>query len=147
MENIAEIHDRVYQFLSEQYEKDNTFRFTLRQRNRADRLNQGYWFTGNDNYLAFSFWKGDDKRNKTPNIIFVITNDGKSSLEFVSFDEKDKIDFLAEVADALEMQQKKKLNDESYQHWVKNYKGTDYLDSLETFLKRDKRFIDLFVTR
>ena len=105
MENIVKIHEQLYTYLSSQHEKDKNFRFTLRSVNRANRLNEGYWFTGNDNYLAFSFWTGSDWRNKTSNIIFVVEKIGKSWLEFVSH-EGEKKQFFSKVADVLDMQQK-----------------------------------------
>ena len=144
MENITEIHERLYDYLSKRYEKDDNFRFTLRLIDRANRLSEGYWFTGNQNYLAFSFWTGSDWRNKTSNIIFVIANDGKSWLELVSHEDNKKA-FFSKVADALDMQQRKVANDEGQFRWVKDYKGTDYIASLETFLKRDKAIIDAFI--
>ena len=144
MENIVKIHEQLYTYLSSQHEKDKNFRFTLRSVNRANRLNEGYWFTGNDNYLAFSFWTGSDWRNKTSNIIFVVEKIGKSWLEFVSH-EGEKKQFFSKVADVLDMQQKSSTSDESNFRWVKNYEGTDYKKSLETFLKRDKRIIDSYI--
>ena len=116
--------------------------FTLRVRNRADRLEQGYWFIGNEHYLAFSFWKGTDWQNKTPNIFFAINSAGVSTLEFVCFDDNQKINFFNSVAEAIGMQQKTKKGGEGFDHWVKNYNGSDYIDALSTFLKRDKKIID-----
>lgn len=143
--NIAEIHERVYAYLTDTL-KDNELRFTLRIKNRGDRLNQGYWFRGDDNYLAFSFWKGDDWRNKTNNIYFAINREGVSTLEFVSYDDEKKIKFFSEVAEAIGMMQKTRARTgETFEHWVKNYKGTDYIASLDTFIKRDKKIIDAFI--
>ena len=88
--SIAEIHERVYAHLI----MDETLRFTLRQKNREGRINQGFWFSGNDNYLAFSFWKGVDWRNKTPNIYFQINLNGTCSLDFVSYDDDKKVTFF-----------------------------------------------------
>ena len=143
--NIAEIHERVYDYLTEML-KETELRFTLRVRNRGERLDKGYWFRGDENYLAFSFWKGDDWKNKTPNIFFAIDKDGVSTLEFVSYDEEKKIHFFSEVAEAIGMIQKtRKRTGDTFEHWVKNYKGNDYISSLDTFIKRDKKIIDAFI--
>jgi predicted ATP-binding protein involved in virulence len=143
--NIAHIHEAVYAYLTEDL-KDQNLRFTLRVKNRADRISQGYWFTGNDNYLTFSFWQGLDWRNKTPNIYFAININGTSSLDFVCYDDETKIKFFSEVAEALGMRQmEKSRTGEKFEHWVKNYKGTDYIASLDTFLKQDKKIIDAFI--
>lgn len=143
--NIAEIHERVYVYLTEEL-KDTGLRFTLRKRNIGSRLNQGYWFMGNEHYLAFSFWKGLDWRNKTPNIYFAINRDGASTLEFVSYDNEKKIKFFESVAEAIGMQQRTRARTgDAFEHWVKNYKGNDYMQSLDLFLKKDKRIIDAFI--
>ncbi len=142
--NITVIHDKVYQYLTEELKKDKLY-FTLRVKNRADRLVQGYWFSGNEHYLAFSFWKGMDWRNKTPNIFFAINSAGISTLEFVCYDDATKINFFNNVAEAIGMQQKTKKGGEIFEYWVKNYNGSDYIDALSTFLKRDKKIIDAFI--
>lgn len=143
--NIAEIHERVYAHLAETL-KDNELRFTLRVKNRGERLNQGYWFRGDEHYLAFSFWTGDDWRNKTSNIFFSIDKDGTSWLNFVSYDDDKKIKFFSDVAEAIGMIQKTRARTgETFEHWYKNYKGNDYIASLDTFLRRDKKIIDSFI--
>lgn len=143
--NISIIHERVYIHLTETL-NDQKLRFTLRERNRADRIEKGYWFSGNDNYLVFSFWSGKDWRNKTPNIYFSITKEGDCKLEFISYDEINKINFFSNVAEALGMQQKTRAKSgDAFEHWVKNYKGNDYILALDDFLKRDKKIIDAFI--
>lgn len=143
--HISIIHEKVYSYLTETL-KDQNLRFTLRERNRAYRMEKGYWFSGNDEYLVFSFWSGLDWRNKTPNIYFSITRQGDCCLEFVSYDDKAKITFFSEVAEALGMQQKTRARSgDVFEHWVKNYKGNDYIQALDEFIKRDKKIIDAFI--
>lgn len=143
MENtIAELHERVYAHLI----KDESLRFTLRQVNRAGRLDAGYWFSGNENYLAFSCWKGLDWKNKTPNIYFQVNLDGSASLNFVSYDNDAKVKFFLDVSEALDMRQLSRIRtEETFEHWQKVYRGNDYLASLDSFLKKDKRIIDAFL--
>ena len=100
--NIAKIHEAVYCYLTETM-KEQKLRFTLRVRNRADRIDKGYWFSGNDEYLVFSFWSGLDWRNKTPNIYFSITKNGECRLEFVSYDDERKINFFRNDATFLSL--------------------------------------------
>lgn len=142
MRSITEIHERLYEYLMKRYEKDDNFRFTLRSTNHGGKLNLGYWFLGDDSYLTFSFWKSSVWHQKTSNIAFVVANDGTSTLELVALKNEKKV-FFSKIADALDMQQKKSINDES--RWVKDYKGADYISSLETFIKRDKAIIDAFI--
>lgn len=143
MENsIAELHERVYAHLI----KDESLRFTLRKVNRAGRLDAGYWFMGNEKYLAFSFWKGLDWKNKTPNIYFQVNLDGSASLNFVSYDNDAKVRFFSDVSEALDMRQLSRIRtEETFEHWQKVYRGNDYLASLDGFLKKDKRIIDAFL--
>src|SRR4051812_3631813 len=97
-EDIQIIHETVILFLLEKRKTMPELRFTLRRSNRFNRLEAGYWFYGNENYLAVSFWSGSDWKNKTPNIIFTITADGNSYLEFVASDsEKKKFFFFEEI--------------------------------------------------
>ena len=73
MKNPASLHQQVFEILDQKRKEEADFRFTLRQINRGKRLEKGYWFHGNEHYLAVSFWAGFDWKNKTPDIIFVIT--------------------------------------------------------------------------
>jgi hypothetical protein len=61
---ILKVHDELFQFL-----RDHNVIFMPRQK-ASERLNQGYWFIGDDNYLSISFYTGGDTKNKTPNITF-----------------------------------------------------------------------------
>ena len=144
--NITEIHERVYVHLLTNYPH---LRFTLRQKDRGERLSNGYWFTGDDNYLAFSFWEGTDWRNKTSNIFFSIDKDGTSWLNFVSNDDDEngkKSKFLEQIAKLMGMFKRPKRNeDPTKQDWVKKYEGENYQDSIDAFIKGDKKIIDLFI--
>lgn len=147
MENksITEIHERIYAYLTEEL-KEQKLRFTLRQRNVSERLDKGYWFSGNENYLVISFWKGLDWRNKTPNIYFTVTANGASTLDFVSYDDEKKIAFFEGLSEVLGMKQLTKARTgKEFEHWIKNYRGTDYISALDTFLKQDKKIIDAFI--
>lgn len=140
--NIQQIHEKVYDFLV----KETKLSFSLRARNVSGRLDKGFWFSGNKNYLAFSFWEGMDWRNKTPNIYISISKDGYLQLELVSFDEQKKVDFFKVLADVLGMKRGvRKRTANPYNHWYKNYQGINYMDSLEEFLKKDKKIIDAFI--
>ena len=148
MADIRDIHNHVYAYLTEVLVLPK-LRFTLRTIDRAERLSQGYWFRGNENYLTFSFWKGDDWRNKTSNIYFMITKEGTCTLEFISYDDPKKIAFFKEVSEAIGMQPKKQKrngNEEAVFHWIKNYRGTDYIETLFQFIRGDRKIIDAFIS-
>lgn len=137
LDNFYQIHEEIYKYL---INNNNSLQFSLR--NEKSKLKKGYWFAGDEKVLFFSFWQGYEWRNKTPNIFFSVTKDGNSSLEFVCAEDEKKLEFFKEVADTLNITKKE---DATIHHWVKNYKGTDYIKSLEEFLKRDKKIIDAFI--
>jgi hypothetical protein len=74
MKQIAEWHDRILNEALKWKEAHPTFRFNLRTDDVRDerRLEEGYWFTGNDNYLFFAPFKPNDPNNKTRSIGFVL---------------------------------------------------------------------------
>ena len=142
--NIADIHDRVYEFLTT---KHPDLRFTMRQKDRGGRFALGYWFSGTDNYLAFSFWKGLDWRNKTPNIFFAINADGTPTLEFVSYDNEPMTALFDALSVPLRMVQKMRTKSkEPFEHWVKNYENNDYIEVLDNFIRHDKKMIDKLIS-
>ena len=78
---LQPIHEAVLNLLMEHHERDEAFTFAMRQLNRNGRLDRGYWFHGNDDYVAVSFWRGTDNLTKTPRIAFIILSDGSTYLE------------------------------------------------------------------
>ena len=65
----------IFQFLYQKHEADENFMFRVRQTNNKGRLNKGYWFNGNDEYLYTSFWSGNDSRTGFYHIRLTITKD------------------------------------------------------------------------
>ncbi|MCL1034967.1 AAA family ATPase [Elizabethkingia anophelis] len=140
MLNVNTVHNEVYNLLIKHWQKDSSFRFTFRKSNRESRLDKGYWFYGNEWYLAVSFWTGMDWKNKTPNIIFIILLDsGNTYLEINTSDSDEKRRFITQFfVNELELQS----NGIRYQ---KHYQG-NYLESLENFIKTDKILIDNIIS-
>lgn len=48
--------DRILDYLLEKRKVNPDLRFWLRQKNTKDRLNQGYWFQGDDKYIAIGLY-------------------------------------------------------------------------------------------
>lgn len=144
MENIVDIHEAVYDFLEEYREqeisKGRTFYYTFRRSNQKSKLDEGFWFYGNDNYLAVSFWSGMDWKNKTPNILFRITNEGRT---FLTITTKDSIK-KAESSSKYFVKQLE-LNSNGKDRWTKEFQTTDYLQSLQNFLGNEKIIIDRII--
>ncbi len=136
MLNANTVHNEVYDLLTKCRQNDLSFHFTLRKSNREGRLSKGYWFYGNEYYLAVSFWTGMDWKNKTPNIIFVILfESGETYLEINTSDSDEKRRFINQyLVDALALEAIGK-------RYRKSYEGT-YIQSLENFITGDKVVID-----
>jgi predicted ATPase len=136
--DIRKIHEEIYKILMEINYSNPNFTFTFRKSNRAGKLEQGYWFYGTDYYMAISFWTGMDWKNKTPNINFIVLEDGRTFLEIVVSDSEKKRKFVEnELLSIL------KIKSEG-RRYVKEYSEfkNDYTKSLYSFLTNDKRFID-----
>ncbi len=138
--SIHHKHEKIFQLLRKMHESNPDFRFKLRKSNRYSRLEKGYWFYGNEHYLALSFWSGSDWKNKTPNIIFVINNEGETSLDLTALDSPTKYGFFQKtVARKIEglVENKKYYFHRSYEEF-----GKDYMKSLKSFLENEKQIID-----
>jgi 5-methylcytosine-specific restriction protein B len=74
LENVAKVHQQLLDAALAVHRGDPTFRFSLRTR-PEERLLQGYWFTGNDQYVFFAPFQQNDRNNKTKSIGFVVVLD------------------------------------------------------------------------
>lgn len=143
MKEMHEIHQEVFDYLDQQYYQKNTDKnfFTLRKSDSNGRLSRGYWFHGNENYLAVSFWSGTSWKNRTPNINFLIFPDGATKLEIDTRDSKDKHYFILEYVYYQKMLEG--LKELKPNKFSKDYAGKDYLKSLIEFVENgDKMKLD-----
>jgi energy-coupling factor transporter ATP-binding protein EcfA2 len=140
-ENIAEIHQQVFDLLMAHHKKDPDFLFTLRKINRKGRLDKGYWFLGDDYYLTVSFWRGRDWMTKMPMISFTIKLSGAAYLEI-------NVKSLSGRSEFFRSDFIRQLGAEpmGYDYgFVKGYgqfKNEEYLQVLEHFIQTDKKLID-----
>lgn len=141
-QDIRKIHEELYKKLVEIHDVENQFTFSLRRSNRAGKLEQGFWFYGTSYYLAVSFWSGMDWKNKTPNIYFVILNDGRTYLEIAVSDSDKKREFIEKYF--LNVSTSSLRLKVSGKRYIKEYEefGNEYMKSLDSFLKGDKKYID-----
>lgn len=123
------------------HQVDNEFYFGTRQINRNNRLEQGYWFLGNEYYLSIPFWEGRDPIAKIPFAAFTIVIDGSSYLEVNFKNYPRNTDFFQEhLLNRLNI---------GYSNARGNYRkdyDLDYITALETFLAYDKLIIDSAIT-
>jgi predicted ATP-binding protein involved in virulence len=143
--NMKEIHEKTYTHLREKYPD---LRFTLRKIDKGGRLRKGYWFIGNENSLAFSFWQGMDRQNMTPNIIFIIHLNGGTTFEFIDRDNGKKRTFFEQIAKPLKMLVKLQIDEGIAVRWSRLYSqpDTDYIKSLDDFINNEKVLIDTFIS-
>lgn len=139
MADILEIHDQILDYLLMLREDNPDLTFSLRRSNRDGKLEDGYWFYGNESYLAVSFWSGNDWKNRTPNVIFVVTPDRRTSLEINVSDSEGKKDFAERfLKNPLQMTPVGK-------GFRKYYEWQDHMISLMEFMQNDKVIIDNIV--
>ena len=67
------LNEEILQFLLEYKESHPSFKFATRIINRGNRLNDGYWFHGQGDYVFIGFYKLGDSNNKTKTIGFVLS--------------------------------------------------------------------------
>lgn len=140
LKTIKEIHEEVFNILMEYHERDKeNFFFSTRKINRNNKLDEGYWFLGNDNYLAISFWTGIDTLTRNPRIFFKIKSNGETSIEFRNKDVKNHYDyfhpnFIKEIG-----------AEETINGYSKKIPEKAYAMSLFLFLSKYKDIIDEYV--
>ena len=93
---IVDLHNELFELLYEHYKLNPNFKFRPRKTNRLNRLEEGFWFLGNHNYLAVGFWAGDDWRTKIPNIAFMVDHSGYCWLQFSATDTDGKYTLILE---------------------------------------------------
>ena len=156
---IPRIHDELFKFLI-----DRKTVFMPRQK-ASERLKQGYWFIGDSNYLAISFYTGGDTSNKTPNITFHmylsdfylgILNRQKSPVPLSAIQLSNtagsvgwtlKTPVMNEIRNRLGGFECNRVTDGVESRWNRyyenrSYNDADYLKCIEEFLIKDKPIID-----
>jgi len=123
MSNIVAIHNKILDFLLKRRIKDQSLYFLPRKRNNVSRLDKGYWFLGNDEYVHVSFWEGSDWKEKIHNIGFVVLNNHTCYIELSAQDSDEKANFLSLVANKLGGGYKHK----SKNKWFKDYEDNNYI--------------------
>ena len=145
---IPQIHEKLFQFLESKRKQDKEFTYKLRSNNNNGRLDKGYWFFGNDNYIAISFWNGTDWKNKTPNIYLVFLPSGEVNLVFSGRDSSVKAEFLQKLAAVITGFKEIKSREISKQFWQKKLSSageSSFVKILEKFINTDKKIIDTFI--
>jgi hypothetical protein len=156
IDQIIKIHDEIFGYLSDFKEENVDFYFMPRQRQskKTGRLDQGYWFNGDEHYLLVNFYSGSDAINKTTNITFgVYLSDKYNKMPKTCYIE------LANTPNSTDYEIKKPVIEEILnrvkgfeininttngipRRWHRYYTSTDYLKNIEEFVTKDKPIID-----
>lgn len=131
-QSILSIHENILRFLlAYRSEQQNDLRFMPRSSNRQQRLERGYWFIGNAQYLAVSFWDSRDWKQRLHNLSFVVQQDGKAEVCFSATDSAQK----ALIFEQWVQQLGGYVQEDGLAKWRKTYAGTHYLENLQHFLE------------
>jgi len=141
---VSDIHEKILNFLLDKKKENPGFTFTLRKSDLNKRLSLGYWFHGNDDYIAISFWSGMDWQSKVPNISFVILPlTGECFLQFSAKDSSEKDDLINILfRKRFELDQ---LSKSFYSSTLNSLESNDYLKCLRNFLTFEKKEIDIII--
>jgi predicted ATP-binding protein involved in virulence len=140
-QDIAQLHEKVLEFLLEKRKEDTELYFTLRKEPRG--LAKGHWFFGNEKNLYFSFWKGIDWEKNLPNISITITIEEHITI-FLNNSEGGKKDLLFEEI-TQNIEGFRKLSNK-YQ-WKKTVDAFSWQEALIDFIDNDKAIIDALLSK
>lgn len=142
---IAEIHDRIFEHLLEWHrssqENELNRYFYIRTRN-DERFNKGYWFPGDNHYLALSFWAGGDSLNKTQNIYLNLDYDKDIAIILTGRDSEYKQGYFQDLANYLGGF--KQRGDGLWSRPLTRF-SENYLEVIDTFISREKYVIDKYI--
>ena len=145
---MLEIHAKCWDYLINLQKADSYFYFVPRKINKLQRLEQGYFFIGNDEYMQISFWDGGDTYEKIHNISWGVEYDGLCFIEISAKDNEDRAAYLAELVSILEQKVGVTYHDLKKGKWRYNYpKGIFYLDTLQSFIDNEKPIIDEYIRK
>jgi predicted ATP-binding protein involved in virulence len=137
---VTRLHAKVLDFLLKWRVSNPNFTFTLRKSDINERLSQRYWFHGNDEYIAISFWTGVDWQRKIPNLSFVI--DMKNERTFFQVSCRDSPNKEKLLKKMILSKRFTKLRNSLYVTEEYYERNPQYINSLESFLNGQKIWID-----
>jgi hypothetical protein len=141
MAKIVRIHEKILDHLIKLRKSDDALYFVPRKINNKGRLDEGYWFRGDENYLNLSFWDGSDWKERVHNVGFIVLKDKSSLIEFSAQDSNSKAKFLEKLTNRLGGFKKLRNSNK----WQKHYSDNNYLENLDHFITKVKPVIDELV--
>lgn len=143
--NIIDIHKSCLEFLLEYQSKDGNFFFIPRKINNKNRLEQGMYFRGNEDYLVLSFWNKADSKEQIYYINWGCDKNGISSIELTCRDNDEVLPYVIAIKELLESTGKK-FEETKKNRWRFFYPSNEYyLNTLQEFIEKDKPLIDAYL--
>ncbi len=146
--DILDIHSNCLDFLLDYQLTHKDFYFVPRKINNKNRLEQGMYFRGNENYMTLSFWDSSDNKEQIYNINFSVENNGHAFIQISCRDDEAKLLHIIAIKDLVE----KRLKDINFEEeksskkWVWYYpKNMSYLEALQEFILNVKPLVDEYV--
>lgn len=148
--NIADLHEEVLLFLTDLQATNKNLFFSLRKplANANERLKQGLWFEGNDKALFVSFWNGEDRIAKSPNIAIRINREGEVHIYLNARDSEAKSKFFDFLTSKLGRFTRTKdfATGELQSTWRRSYRNMSWEGALVDFINNDKVRIDDYLS-
>ncbi len=142
--NILEAHQLCLDLLLECQLNDDEFFFVPRKINNKNRLEQGMYFRGNDDYLALSFWDRADSKEFIYNINWSCNSKGISSIELSCRDNEELRPHILAIKDLLG----KKFKETKKNRWRFFYPENEhYINTLQEFILKEKPLIDNYLKK
>lgn len=143
---MVSIHKNCFNYLIKRQKVDEDLFFVPRKINNSNRLEDGYYFIGNNDYMMITFWKGTDTVEKIHNINFGITSGGEPFIELCSKGNDEKGYHLNEIANLLYQEHGLSFTEVHINKWRYDYpQNLDYLKALEHFIENEKVSIDDYI--
>lgn len=145
---IIDIHKSCLEFLLEYQSKDTNFFFVPRKINNKNRLEQGMYFRGNEDYLVLTFWNKSDSKEQIYYINWACDSKGISSIELSCRDNNNALPYVIEIKEILESAIGKEFEKTKENRWRFLYPDNEhYLTTLQNFIEKYKPLIDVYLLK
>ena len=146
--DIHNVHKDCLDYLLKYQIDHKNFYFVPRKRNNKNRLEEGMYFIGNDEYLQITFWEGSDSKEKIYNIALVINNKMETFIEMSCRDNEERAVYTNNLAIVLSVETSRKFDLIKENKWRCYYPtGTAYLNALSDFIMKVKPIVDDYLLK
>lgn len=138
MNFILRQSEKILDYFISLRKNDPTFVFAPRKINNDGRLDQGYWFLGNQGYLNLSFWDGVDWKERVHIVGFCINWKKEGYIELSAQGNPNIVPFLTELASLVPGLTKSANKNK----WFKDLPGIDPIVHINYMIYEFKPIVD-----